>query len=205
MNRMGGTIGYIIGACLVLPLILYIGNKFFLKNNNEADNVLGQYLNSTIELEFKIPLMDLAAIETPYRSDLITIQLKSKNMGRSNSKYTDHMYQDIYISKYHKYVRISMFDVSNLLFYDISGKDILLKVNKQDFNNSYYGTKEHPLICFSVRGANGPILVDGRGTANVGKIINKDTDKEQEEYNAYMYFTYVMSSKEFKERFKERD
>lgn len=38
-------------------------------------------------------------------------------------------------------------------------------------------------MCFSLLGANGPILIKVRGTKNEGEIINKDTPPEQFEYN----------------------
>ncbi len=122
-------------------------------------------------------------------------------MGRDASKRSHYYYQDVYSIQYKKHIRIEMFDLTHLFWYDIGNSTVMLKVNKEDFNNPKYGTKEKPLMCFSLRGANGPILVEGRGTKTMGTILNKDTPADQFDYNVYMYFTYVMPKKEFEERF----
>lgn len=204
LKNIGGALGYIIGAMIVLPLIIFIYNKYFVKENNNVEPSVKPYMQDVIEMKFKMPNTSSMPIgKEPYISEQIETKLVKKNMTGSNSKLSYYYYQDVYSKDYNKHIRIGMFDLSNLFWFDIGDSTVMLKINKEDFKNSKYGTKEKPLMCFSLRGANGPIFVPGRGTKNEGRMMNKDTSPEQFDYNVYMYLTYIMPQKEFKERFEK--
>jgi len=200
--KMSGFIGYAIASLIIIPVAVFVYNSYYIKENRDVTPFSKQYVGDTVELNFKMPSNKLIlGGEDPYKWELITTHLSRKNMGPNGSRRSTYFYQDIYSKGYNKHIRIAMFDLSNLFWFDIGDSTVMLKVNKEDFNNPKYGSNEKPLMCFSLRGANGPILIKGRGTKNEGKIINKDTPPEQFEYNVYMYLTYVMPRKEFKERF----
>ncbi|MBO9619248.1 MAG: hypothetical protein J7539_09460 [Niabella sp.] len=87
----------------------------------------------------------------------------------------------------------------------INNRTVLAKVNKTDMNNPEYGTKEKPILVFSARGADHP-LEDMVATDEKpeGFMMNIDTPVDQYRYNVFMYFTYIMPKKEFKERFDSK-
>lgn len=203
--RMGGLIGGIIGALVVLPVIILVYNKYFIKKNNVVEPFIKTYMQNVVEVQFKMPNTSNIPIgEEPFISEQIETKLVKKNMTGSNSKLSYYYYQDIYSVQNKKYIRIGMFDLNNLFWFDIGDSTVMLKINKDDFNNPKYGTKEKPLMCFSLRGANGSLTAIGSGVKDSGKIYNIDTSPEQFDYNTYMYLTYVMPKEEFEERFEKK-
>ncbi|MGN7988582.1 hypothetical protein ACTJKC_14635 [Pedobacter sp. 22226] len=205
LQNMGGALGYIIGAMIVLPLIIFIYNKYFIKENDHVEPFIKPYIENVIELKFKMPnTSEMPFDKNPFISEQIETKLVRKNMTGSNSKLSYYRYQDIYSPLYKKHVRIGMVDLTTLFWNDIGDSTVMLKINKDDFNNPKYGTKEKPLMCFSLRGANGPLTAIGSGVKDSGKVYNIDTPPEQFDYNVYMYLTYVMPKEEFEERFEKK-
>jgi hypothetical protein len=200
--KMGGFIGAILGALVVLPLIIFVYNKYFVKENNNVEPFIKPYMQNLIELRLQMPKNEITFGKKPYKKEQIETELVKKNMTGSNSKLSYYYYQDIYSATNKKYIRIGMFDLSNLFWFHIGDSIVMLKVNKDDFNNPDYGTKEKPLMCFSLRGANSPLTTVGYGVKDTGKVYNIDTAPEQFDYNVYMYLTYVMPKEEFKQRFE---
>ena len=204
LKNIGGALGYIIGAMLFLPLIIFIYNKYFIKENDNVEPFIKPYIENVIELKFKMPNpSDMPFDKNPFISEQIENKLVRKNMTGSNSKLSYYRYQDIYSPFYKRHIRIGMVDLTTLFWNDIGDSTVILKVNKDDFNNPKYGTREKPLMCFSLSGANVPLTAIGSGVKDSGNIYNIDTSPEQFDYNVYMYLTYVMPRKEFKERFEK--
>ena len=52
---MGGLMGYLIGAIIVLPIIIFVWNKYFLKKNNDADSFTKSYISNVVEVNIHIP------------------------------------------------------------------------------------------------------------------------------------------------------
>ena len=204
LKNIGGALGYIIGALVVLPLIIFISNRYFIKENRAIEKYIKPFMQNAMEIQIKMPnTSNLPFGQYRFKDDLITTQLATKNMGRDASKRSKYYYQDIYSPKYNKNIRIVMFDLTHLFWANIGDSTVMLKVNKDDFNSSEYGTKVKPLICFSLRGANRTLTAISSGVKDSGKIYNIDTPPEQFGYNVYMYRTYIMPRKEFKERFEK--
>ena len=201
---MGGLMGYLIGAIIVLPIIIFVWNKYFLKKNNDADSFTKSYISNVVEVNIHIPKSrGLPVGEYPYQDELINTKIAAKNMAKDETSRSHYAFRDVFDNVTKRNIRIVMFDINRSFWYDIGDSTVMLKVNKDDFNSSEYGTKAKPLICFSLRGANRALTAIGSGVKDSGKIYNIDTPPEQFGYNVYMYRTYIMPRKEFKERFEK--
>ena len=199
---MGGLMGYLIGAIIVLPIIIFVWNKYFLKKNNDADSFTKSYISNVVEVNIHIPKSrGLPVGEYPYQDELINTKIAVKNMAKDETSRSHYAFRDVFDSVTKRNIRIVMFDINRSFWYDIGDSAVMLKVNKDDFNNSKYGTKEKPLMCFSLRGANRPLTTVDNGVKDSGEIYNIDTSPEQFDYNVYMYLTYVMPKEEFQESF----
>lgn len=58
MNRLkftGGFIGAILGSLVVLPLIIFVYNKYFVKENNDVEPFIKPYMQNVVEVQFKMP------------------------------------------------------------------------------------------------------------------------------------------------------
>lgn len=201
---MGGFIGYIIGALVILPLLL-IGYNYFFINKNNVSKYIDGYLKNSTEVIVQVPAYDKSSLPNDdiYVTKSYTTSMQAKNMGRDGSKKTRIYYRLVLDSNTKKYFQITMFDLTNGFFGAIDNNVVYLKVNKDDLANSKYGTKDKPILAFSVRGADKP-LTELRATNDNpgGSNVNIDTPPEQYQYNAFMYLTYVMSKGDFKARFK---
>jgi len=201
-KNMGGFFGYIIGAVIILPLLL-IGYNYFFIHKNDAEEYISSYLNNFSELKIIIP--EAHSVEEFMSIKSKTIAMRSKNMGRDGSSRTTMMYRLAYDQATRKYFQIIMFDLYNQFFVAIDNKKVLIKVNKQDLNNPSYGTRERPILVFSVRGADKP-LTERRATDQDlgGSDYNIDTTPEWYKHNVYMYLTYIMPKEEFEKRFEQK-
>lgn len=197
---MGGYIGYIIGAIIILPLILVAYNYFFI-NKNDANSILKPYINNSTEVILNVPYFVKSNIpnDAPVTSKTFTISMATKNMGRDGSKETTLRYRLIYDDLNNKYYQVTMFDLYNDFWKELDNNKVYGKINKEDLANPKLGTKENPILVFSVRGINNPLIEKNMN----GILTNYDTTLEQYKYNIYMYYTYVMSKEEFKERFEK--
>lgn len=204
IKNMGGFIGYIIGAIVILPVLL-IGYNYFFINKNDVSNYINSYLENTTEVKIQVPAYDKSSLPNDdiYTSKSYTTSMQTKNMGRDGSKKTRMYYRLVLDGNTNKYYQVTMFDLTNGFFGAIDNNTIYAKVNKYDMDNSEYGTKDNPIIAFSVRGANKP-LTELRATDSDpgGSNINIDTSPEQYKYNAFMYLTYIVKKGAFKARFE---
>lgn len=202
-KNMGGFLGYIIGAVIILPLLL-IAYNYFIIDKNDAQKYLPSYLSNAIEVEIKVPSVNFEKEGVRLNvTESITTEMRTKNMGRDASRRSSMRYRKVFDPVTKKFFQITMFDLNNGFFGAINDNTIYAKVNKEDFENPLNGTEERPVLVFSVRGANKP-LTERRAsdTDPGGSVYNIDTKPEWYEYNAMMYITYVMSKSEFKKRFE---
>ena len=88
--------------------------------------------------------------------------------------------------------------LTSIFWIGINNRKLYAKVNKSDYLNSSLGTKNQPLLVFSVKGADKPLSEADMGNEE----INFDTTQDQYEYNVLMYLTYVVPKEEFKQRFE---
>jgi len=203
-KNMRGFIGYIIGAIVILPLLL-IGYNYFFINKNDVSKYIDGYLKNSTEVKVEVPAYDKSSLPNDdiYITKSYTISMQTKNMGRDGSKKTRIYYRLVLDANTNRYYQITMFDLSNGFFNAINNNTVFLKINKDDFANSKYGTKDHPILAFSVHGADKPLTelraIEGKPE---GVNINIDTSPEQYKYNAFMYLTYVMTKGDFRVRFK---
>ncbi|RAJ20902.1 hypothetical protein [Pedobacter cryoconitis] len=194
---MGGYIGYIIGVVIILPLLLIAYNHFLI-NKNDAKKVMDHYMKNSEDITLTVPDRNID-LDPVVKSESITIALATKNMGRDGSSNTSIQSRFVYDTINKKYFKIVMFDLYNDVWIAINKKTILARVNKQDLANPKMGSKEKPILVFSVRGVVDPLMMQNLK----GVMTNYNTTQEQYEYNVFMYLTYVMSKKEFKDRFEK--
>lgn len=196
---MGGAIGYIIGAVVILPLILLAVNYFFI-NKNDAKKVMDNYMKNSEDITLTVPDRNIDS-DPVVKSESITIALATKNMGRDGSSNISVQSRFVYDTINKKYFKIVMFDLYNDVWIAINKKTILAKVNKQDLANPKMGSKEKPILVFSVRGVESPLMMQNLK----GVMTNYNTNREQYEYNVFMYLTYIMPKDEFKTRFEKEN
>jgi len=199
LKNMGGFIGYIIGVVILLPLFL-IGYNYFFIGKNDAEKYLPKYIANSEEILITIP--DYEQSNNPdskaYSRESYTTSMQTKNMGRDGSQKISLLYRVVLAGHKKKYFKIIMVDWYRSFWYQLNNNTVYAKVNREDLANPKQGTKENPLLIFSVRGAKKPLS----GPNHDGNIIEYDTPKEQYEYNALMYLTYIMPKEEFKQRFE---
>lgn len=201
---MGGFIGYIIGAMVILPLLLVGYNYFFIKKNDFSKYIDG-YLKNTTEIKVQVPAYDKSSLPNDdiYVTKSYTTSMQTKNMGRDGSKRTRMYYRLVLDGNTKKHFQITMFDLTNGFFSAINNNVVYLKVNKEDLADSQYGTRDNPIQSFGVRGADTPLTELRATNSNPGgSNVNIDTPPDQYQYNAFMYLTYVMKKSDFKRRFK---
>ncbi|RAJ20901.1 hypothetical protein [Pedobacter cryoconitis] len=197
---MGGFIGYTIGAVILLPLLLVGYNYFFLHKNN-VNKYIKEYSHNTTDVVLNVPYFNKSALpgDDLVKHKIYTTSLASKNMGRDGSQKTVMRYRIVFDRESKKYFQVTMFDLFNDFWGTLDDNKVYGKVNKEDLNDPNLGNKEKPILVFSVKGFDKPM---------VGINMNRDsvdytTSQKQYEYNVLMYLTYAMSKEEFKERFEK--
>ena len=204
LKNMGGFIGYIIGAIIILPLLL-IGYNYFFINKNDVSSYIGGYLKNTTEIKISVPSYKKSNLpdDDLYKSKSYTVAMQSKNMGRDGSQKTSMYYRLVLDDNTHKYYKIMMFDIINGFFGAINNNIIYAKVNKEDISNPKNGSKDNPILVFGARGEEKPLRdFTSLNTSPDGTDPIVDTSPDQYKYNAYMYLTYIMTRRDFKARFK---
>lgn len=204
-KNLGGFIGYILGALIILPLLLIAYNHFLI-NKNDAEKYLPEYMSDTAEIPLQIPAINFNKKDVRLNSTkMVTTALQTKNMGREDSRRLLIRYKIVFDRKTKKYFQITMIDLYNGFFGSIANQLIYARVNREDLANPSYGTKDKPLLVFSALGAKKP-LTERRWTNQdpAGSDVIVDTTPDGYRYNATMYFIYVMPREEFKKRFTEK-
>jgi len=199
---MGGLVGYIIGAVVLLPILLIAYNYFFI-NKNDAKKYSSNYIANCIDIKLDIPQAN--DVSEFVKSKTYTTALQSKDMGRDGSRRTTMSYRVIHEQNLNKYFQIIMFDLDNGFWGAIDNNTIYAKVNKEDLANSDYGTVDKPVLVFSAHGIQKPLTQQYATNEDLGgSTYNIDTPPNQFQYNVLMYLTYIMSAKDFKARFEDK-
>ncbi|MBP1221978.1 hypothetical protein [Flavobacterium sp. 1355] len=199
---MKKVLNYFIGiitALAVVAILNGIVNYFFLWENN-GDKYYKQYIKESKQIKIRVDekYFDEKISHTSYLKYIIFFK---GVMGGSR----DYMFVDSYT---HRYFKIMRFDLSDQRIVSnqntlISGKELYVIVNIDEFNNPRYGSITNPIHIFSYKGVAKPIQIwwGGENRETIYKSI--EPTKEEYEYNVINYLTYVMPAKEFKERFEK--
>ncbi|WP_336960787.1 hypothetical protein [Chryseobacterium contaminans] len=90
----------------------------------------------------------------------------------------------------------------------IDGKELIVKVDSLQYNNTLLGTKENPILVFFYKGSNEELTTEirtdqkGEDGRYINKVVPLSPTEEEYRYNVEQYLTYVMPKEEFKQRFK---
>ncbi|QDP84755.1 hypothetical protein FNJ88_04015 [Chryseobacterium sp. SNU WT5] len=201
------AVGYILAGVVLIPLLIFAVNKFYFQGN-DVEKYINQYIKNTTELKVKIDLNSNSSKEDfksiaegkgfTFGHEIYTAYL-SKRGGKI---YIDKI--GFYAKEYNKFfvIRITNMGDNYHLSNVINNKNVVLTVNKDDMKNPKMGTKANPIPVFKVVGEN-PLLIDF--TSNTGKTTYENLDITEAEYenSVYVHLKYVMSKKEFKERFEK--
>ena len=134
--------GYIIGITLVIPLIIFIANAFFLKGNNISDEQIDAYIQNS-----KIITIDIPKDATNEYTQFIP---KLKRGSSSAFLYTHSFYSEIH-RKYFALIIFIYFEKNdNIRQNTFWHKDVKItaRVNKVQLLSPQYGTKEKPVPIF---------------------------------------------------------
>ncbi|MET4084060.1 hypothetical protein ABIB40_004034 [Pedobacter sp. UYP30] len=178
----------VLGASVGVPLYMYISNSLF-HQGNDAKTVIPLYMKNSQELEVKVPNYD------PFKPNNSLFVFKDTTF-KSTLKRNGNGYlfkASIYSDKYKRYFIIRLFDYSGTSYLpdQMMNKNIVITVNKEDFNNSDYGSKINPVPVFKFRGVT-PL--------KFGDQVY-DISEEEYKYNVTQYLQYLMTKEEFKKRF----
>ncbi|MET4084059.1 hypothetical protein ABIB40_004033 [Pedobacter sp. UYP30] len=190
LNNILIGLAFVVGASIAVPLYMYISNSLFHKGN-DAKAVIPIYMQNSEELTIKVPDSD------PFNPNYTLFTYKSTTF-KSTLKNNGNGYlfkATFYSANYKKYFIIRLFDYSGTMFLprSIKNKEVIVTVNKDDFNNPYYGSLANPVPVFKFRGVT-PL--------KFGDQVY-DISEEEYKYNVTQYLQYLMTKEEFKKRFKQ--
>lgn len=190
-------VGQIVGGALVVPLIYFLINKFYLPNkyNNHAELYVENYIQSSTQIKVYMPNYDSKMYLTNVDPETKTVETFMVKADGNYFTNPEAHYIPFYNLKYKKYFIIMYFDYPKIYGYD--NKEVYLTVNKDDMNNPEYGIKERPIPVLKMTGVNESIRDNG-----------KDYDKAYMDSfyrnNVIRYLKYKMPKKEFERRFKNK-
>lgn len=170
MKEIAHGLGYLIGALVIIPLIIWIANTFILVGNDASEQQVKEFINNcymdtitsipeTILISDDDEFNDYFAdkIEDfkkrPYAYTEETSEQYWARLSRGNS--TGFMYSyTFYSNKYKKYLSVKTFDITDK--YDTRYRDIIFGnnptftalINKDLLADSSYGTQKKPLPVF---------------------------------------------------------
>ncbi len=193
-----GALGQIVGTIIVVPLIIFLINKFYFpsKYNNDAYLYAEDYMRNSKQIKVYMPDYDSKMYLDNIDPDIKTVETF---MVRADGNYfanPEAHYIPFYNIEFKKYFIVMYFDFATVYGYD--NKDVYLTVNQDDMNNSQYGTKENPIPVLKMVGVNESIRDE-----------EKDYDKAYMDSfyrnNVIRYLKYKMPRKEFERRFKGKE
>jgi len=191
MKKMGGAIGYILGTVIVVPLGLYLISIIFYSPNKVTDSQINQYIKESKNIT--TPIIPPALVD-----EKIGLQIKryriylNRNLSGDKTYFTYVFYYEPY-KKYFSLLNLceNIWALNNI----DDGRNLIITVNKQDLNNSIYGTKNNPVPVLMFVGQDKSIRYEQ-------KDFNKAYMNEVYRENVKIYLKYIMPKEEFKERFK---
>ena len=184
MRGLKGILTVLIGA----PLLIWGLNVLFFPKNNVNESSVNAYINNSIEMELNVPKDTSVIVEMKtIFTGIETAFLRGKTKKIRYSKLT------FYNVEYQKYFTL-IIDYTKIYSYSALalGQTTIIRVNKEDFNSSNYGTKEMPI----------PIFMMNIPQYKNENSFMKDKITEQQYQNiVYYYLSYIIPKKEFKDRF----
>ncbi|RNL55853.1 hypothetical protein [Pedobacter jejuensis] len=191
MNRqISQALGWAIGVLVIFPFIIYGVNILFKSKENNGKKYVKKYLESCDQVSTKFPnYSDYKLSYDHYTTSLLSPSetiYKIKffdSIIKKNCQITFFNYPDFEASKF------------TTVLHD---KKIIIYLNKDDLNNSIYGTKENPIPVFRVREDLPDSVSRNRGPEDGWNV---DITDNQFKYNVEQYLTYIMPKEEFKKRF----
>jgi len=142
MKKFGAKMGYIIGITLVIPLIIFIANAFFLKGNNLGEEQIDTYIRDTETITIDVPE------EAVYENKQFMPRL---NRGNSYAFFKTFTFYSETYQKYFTLVTFTYFEkndhirISTFRLYDVK---ITARVNKKQLLSPQYGTEQKPIPIF---------------------------------------------------------
>ncbi len=200
MEKLGGTLGYLIGAIIIVPLVFTLIDKYSI-NRNEFSNYMKEYLEDTEEI-----IVESGYFETDPLSEghlAVTKGFTTKmaaTSGRDVSSRSRRHYRRVRSHKNNKIFIVNVIDGTDLVFSAIDNNKFIARVNIDDLNDGHYGTFENPIPVFYVRGIDKPLQFYNRK----GDMVQLDISEEQYAYSAEMYWTYIATKEEFERRFEKQ-
>lgn len=86
---------------------------------------------------------------------------------------------------------------------EIGEKELYVNASNEEINNPAYGTIANPIHVFNFKGVEKRIEMNTENDDGTIGWINLEPTQQEYEYNVTQYLTYVMTGKEFKERFEK--
>ena len=189
-------IGSLIGSAFVVPMVSNLIDKFYYKEkyNNNAAIFYNQYKDNSYIIKVSMPNADSKLYlhnvdrEKYPLCEVFDTTYDSRNFF--NNPSAD--YTSFYCKECKKYMNI-------IAFMNVNGsygeKELYLTVNRDDMNNSEYGTKDNPVPVLKAVGVSEPIWFSGKDTDSV--FMDKFYRN-----NVINYLKYKMPKEEFNTRFK---
>ena len=199
---MKKILSFFLSAIILLAtigLLNCIINYFFLWENN-GDKYYRQYIKNSKQIKVRVDEKNFDEKFGYTRYLKYTIYYKGISGGSKN-----YMFLDNYTNKYFNIMRfdISQQGISGTQDKVISNKEIYVMVNNDEIDNPAFGTITNPIHVFSFKGVEKRIEVNKENGKDKMIWISLEPTQKEYENNVIQYLTYVMSGKEFKERFEK--
>jgi hypothetical protein len=200
MKKMSSFFTSALTMLAIIGCLNGIINYFFLWENN-GKKYYKQYIHNSNKIKVKVDEKNFDE-KFGYTNYLkYTIFYKGITGGSK-----DYMFLDNYTNKYFKIMRFDIRDLSITSGQNsqIRRKELYVMVNNEEINNPAYGILTNPIHVFYYKGVDKPIQKWWFSRAENKTVYESIEPTQQEyEYNVIQYLTYVMSGKEFKEKFEK--
>lgn len=193
MNRqISKSLGWLLGAIVIFPLLAYGINHFFIKKFNDNDDAVSMYVQRCFEYRLSMP-KSLTLKTTNYATSLLAPKESIYNLT-----FKEPTLNKFFVIKFFNFPMDKRLAFRSVM----RDKIVLLTINKDDLNNPEYGDIKHPIPIFRVREA----IPDSNKEIRTSETEwNADITENQFKYNVRQYLTYIMANKEFIDRFSMKN
>lgn len=126
-----------------------------------------------------------------------------KGIMGSSKNYT---IQDAYTGRYYKIMRFDKYGSpmnTHAQSYELPEEEVYVTVDSLQYNDLKYGTRNNPIVVLKYKGVNKIFSISATNDNDESYLRPIAPTEEEYRYNVENYLTYVMSSKDFKDRFKD--
>ncbi len=182
--------GWIIAIFILAPLSVYLINAlFFTPQNRDIDEASKKYIENSIEISLKGPIhyfrINADGVNTGIR--------QNGNRSKLNSTmYSEHIFLDQ--GGTGKYFNLFFLGNPEMLYRMARDREIIAIVNKDDLENSNYGTQENPIPIFY-------FYIPHFRNRKSKQYLEAELTKETYKNTVAFYLAYIMPKDEFKQRF----